>query len=143
MSVTIYGSGNAVIQVVQSTSTGQASTTSTSFVTTGLSVTITPQSTTSKILVTFSGVPFTSSTNYGYYTIYRNSTNLAGGSTTAFSECSTSQVGTNASFTFLDSPSTTSATTYTVYFKASSGTVYWNDGTTTVSTITAQEISGS
>jgi subtilisin-like proprotein convertase family protein len=47
MSVSLYGSGQTVIQVVQGSSSTQTSTTSTSFVATGLTATITPQSTTS------------------------------------------------------------------------------------------------
>ena len=49
MSVSLYGSGNTVIQVVSANYNTSTSTTSTSYVTTGLSATITPQSTTSKI----------------------------------------------------------------------------------------------
>ena len=141
MSVSLYGSGQTVIQVVQGVLTTQASTTSTTFVTTGLSVSITPQSSTSKILVTVNGVGQSLSTNYCFYTIYRGATNLAA---VGFNEISSSSVGQSLSICFLDSPATTSATTYALYFKVGSSTGYVNDTANSMtSTITVQEISGS
>ena len=65
-----------VLQTQTSVLTTTASNSGAAYADTGLTVTITPQSTTSKVLVTFCGVPYTSSTNVGFYTIYRNSTNL-------------------------------------------------------------------
>ena len=135
----------SVIQTVQGVSTTSLGTTSTSFVTTGLSVSITPIATTSKVLVTatFIGSPSTS-TVYGFFTLYRGSTNLAVNSATPyFSDVSyLNNYDGTVTVTYLDSPATTSSTTYTIYFKSSNGAiVYIGDGNST-STITAMEIHG-
>ena len=144
MSVSLYGSGNTVIQVQSYNLTTSVSTTSSSYVTTGLAVSITPQSTTSKILILVEGAGACSVTNSGaYYTVYRNSTDL--GNTNGLST-----IYNNATYSgkfrgtfgmcYLDSPATTSSTTYTVYFKTNTvGTIYVNDDTTT-SSITVMEI---
>jgi hypothetical protein len=70
-------------------------------------------------------------------TLYRNSTNL-GNSNTGFGYM-TSSANTIPCITYLDSPATTSSTTYTIYTKTSAGTVYINTGAET-STITLMEI---
>ena len=106
-----------VIQVVSATDTTQRSTTSTSFATGSntLSVTITPSSTSNKIFITTSFVT-SSSTNGTFFTIYRNgTTNLGNGN--AGMAFALVDVTMNIPMTYLDSPSTTSATTYQVYFR--------------------------
>jgi len=123
----------SVIQVVSATTTSSVSTTSASFVTTGLSASITPQFSTSKILVLMqsvidSGVALTQVV----LTLYRNSTNLsANGLTNAYG--ATARLLVPASLVYLDSPSTTSSTTYTVYFC---------NGTSTGNSVTFNEASG-
>jgi len=119
----------SVLQVVQGLLTTQVSTTTLySFVTTGLTASITPSSATSKILATVSGTGFTSaSTVQGVFTLYKNSTNLSTyGFTLVYAQGATSQAG--ITFSYLDSPATTSATTYTLYFSNanSAGTVTFN-----------------
>jgi len=151
MSVTLYGSGNAVIQVVTGTyqSTNGFSTSSTSFVATPLAVTITPQSTNSKVLITVSTPSYFGSSTNAWFTIYRNSTNLATGSSpqsmvAQYSGSSGTVMPINISF--LDSPSTTSSTTYTLYVQVSGNTVQVNFSASgsgsSNATIVAQEISG-
>jgi hypothetical protein len=144
MSVSLYGSGQTVLQVVQGTTTSTTTTTSASFVATNLTATITPQSTNSKILIEVSGALDSAATNsQAVATIYRNNTtNLsnAAGFTNIFS--SAGRVIGSAAMIYLDSPSTTSATTYTVYILGSNGSsiVFPQAG---VATITLVEISGS
>ena len=92
------------------------STSSTSFVTTGIAVSITPKFSTSKILVMATGLL---QTNLGataaYVTIYRNSTNLiTQGQGTIYSSGGSEQAP--YSLLYLDSPATTSATTYKTQF---------------------------
>jgi hypothetical protein len=143
MSVSLYGSGQTVLQVVQGTySAGQSSTTSASFVTTGLTASITPQSTTSKILVLVTTTGYSTSGGNGTFTIYRNSTNLGTSSTYGFGFVNTSALWTSIAMSYLDSPATTSSTVYTVYFLSGSGTVYTNIANSN-SVITLLEISGS
>jgi hypothetical protein len=126
-----------VLQVVQGTYTGQVSTTSTSFVTTNLTASITPSSSSNKILVTVSaGDCYSTTTNKVMRTtIYRNSTNLAtAGTTPCFGNgySSAGGVTTVHSYSYLDSPATTSSTAYTVYMCAetSGGANFNQNGTT-------------
>ena len=110
-----------VLQVVQGTYSTEVSTTSNSYVTTGITATITPLFSTSKILVISSVI----ASNQGiaksaFFTIYRNSTNLASNLYSNFGQTyfSSSTAYTNTNMNYLDSPATTSATTYTVYMNA-------------------------
>jgi hypothetical protein len=128
---TVQASAGSVLQVVNTTfqATGASnyfSTASTSFVTTGLAVSITPKFSTSKILVIVTGLlQSNASANGVYITVYRNSTNLATGtspSATAYIRSGGGGVLTTPTSTVIyDSPATTSSTTYTVYAAAESG----------------------
>jgi hypothetical protein len=98
-------------------------TTSTSFVATGLSVSITPSSTSSKIFASLQGGAFyqggTASQVTMRTTIYRDSTNL-GNSDYGLNRHSGDGGTWNIhphSCSVLDSPSSTSSLTYEVYFK--------------------------
>ena len=116
-----------VLQVVQGTSSTQFDTTSTSFVATNLQVSITPSSATSKIYISVTGGVGTSgSTVQPVYTIYRNSTDL-GVNNRGFGQAYSGAGGMNSSgaMVYLDSPATTSATTYRVYLRTNSGTATW------------------
>ena len=101
-----------ILQVVQATTTSGANTSSTSFVDTGLSAVITPKSSSSKVLVM---VDYTcSATNSSNGMIEK----LLRGSTALFSRGisygSASGIYNVNGFSHLDSPATTSATTYKV-----------------------------
>ena len=132
--------GFRILQVVQANTKTFVSTTSTSFVTTGLAASITPSSTSSKILAMVTATVEASGVGL-VGTIYRGATNI-GDATHGTGRVSS---GTNANFTFastvLDSPATTSATTYTFYMRATSGTVYFNP-VGALSTITLIEVRG-
>lgn len=149
MSVTISGSGQIVKQVVTATLVGNVATTSTSFVTTGLSATITPTSSTSKILIIHSASGYGSTTGaQATVTLYRNGSNLAGAAGFCNVYSSSGGICGNLSFDYLDSPATTSAVTYTPYFcnQNGSASVQYNTGAATntcTATITLLEISGS
>jgi hypothetical protein len=136
--------GGKVLQVVNTTSATQRTTTSTSFVDTGLSVSITPSSASSKILILFSSGGYADSTGVGsIYTLYRGASNL-GDSGNGFFQFRNG--GDNLyyglSFCVYDNPSTTSATSYNVYMKVESGgaIAYLSVGSVP-SFITALEIS--
>ena len=129
----ISGITGRIAQIIQSVSTSTASTSASgSYVTTGHSATITPTSSTSKILVT---VTFTFKNSAGYdsgFTIYRGSTNIAG-TNTNFAHGGTYTGGETefpASIQYLDSPATASSTTYTVYMlnPGSPSTLTYNAG---------------
>ena len=122
----------SIIQTIQSSLGGTLSTGSSSFVAMGLNATITPQFSNSKILVLVSiGDVYTS--NPGLVTCittYRNGTNLSSGSgySQAFAYIwgGNSAIQVNANYSFIDSPATTSATTYAMYWNSQSGTTYAN-----------------
>jgi hypothetical protein len=129
-----------VIQVVTNTTNAQVSTSSTSFVSATLAVSITPSSTSNKVFVIVTSTSQGSTTNSMYYTIYRGATNLGGTlGMTAFSNAGGNQYP--LAMSYLDSPSTTSSTTYTVYFRTSAGSVFMGENNM-VASITAMEIAG-
>jgi hypothetical protein len=139
------GIGGKVLQVVTATDDTQRSTTSTSFVTGSntLSVSITPSSATNKIFIITNFMIGLSNTNNGFYTIFRDSTNLGvGNGMMVFASSSASNEFPTA-MSFLDSPSSTSAITYQVYFRAGAAatTAHLIKGSVRAS-ITAFEIEG-
>jgi hypothetical protein len=142
-----WGAGG-ILQVVQATLGSSISTASTTFVTTGLTASITPSSSTSKIFVQVSGTGDTQAAGAQLgVTIYRNSTNVLG-SQNAFTNIygQSSRIIVPANAMYLDSPATTSAVSYTVYFNSpiATNTVIFNQlitGGTSTSTITLMEIS--
>ena len=123
---TIVGSGvGKILQVVSATSTSGTTTTSSTFQNTSLSASITPSSTSSKIFIIYStNGDGSSSTDIGT-SIFRGTasgTNLAPNTSTGLMTYQYQSEGTGA-YTgvgshFVDSPNTTSATTYTVCLKA-------------------------
>ena len=133
----------AVLQVVQNTSTSPHSNTATSFTSTGFAVTITPTSSSSKVLLNVNATISASAINVQpIVTIYRGSTNI-GDSTRGFGQTFNGAGSSHMPFstTFLDSPNTTSATTYTVFMRTNSGTYIWGADSGT-QTFIAQEIGG-
>jgi glutamine cyclotransferase len=105
-----------VVQVVNSSMNTSKSTQSTSFVATTHSVTITPKYNNSKIFLNLSGGAWHISAAQSYATFYRGSTNL-GDATYGLTQ--NEQSYSPHSFSFVDTPATTSATTYEVYWRVS------------------------
>lgn len=136
----------SVLQVVNASIGSEVASTSDTWADTGLTLTITPTSSTSKVLVSvhITGLFSSATNNYMALTLVRNSSNLINIETQAvYKAAATSATTSGTGATHLDSPSTTSATTYKVQFRnvANSGTVYICAGNGT-STITAMEIAG-
>ena len=124
----------SVLQVVNATSTSTFSTTSTSFVTTGFSASITPTSSSSKILVLLSANGFIASSSVAIWiTLYRGATELSGQANglNGISNGAGGIIGV-LNFSHLDSPATTSSTTYTIYFRTEAGTGYFNSNNSLV-----------
>ena len=130
-----------VIQVTQGTLGSRPNSSSSSYVDSGLTTTITPKFSTSKILVrcsflfSQSRTPANNQDHMKAFTIYRGSTNIAphnsafiyhqnevGGTTSDFQEQTE-----NVALEFLDSPATTSAITYSMRYK--------NDNSSTVTVV--------
>jgi hypothetical protein len=153
----------SVLQVVSATKTDTFSTSSASdVIITGITVSITPTSTSSKILVIASISVCVADTANGRFNLYRAGSaitgyrgNAAGSrvpSSNSFRGLSDGQNAYNAfslvNMNYLDSPSTTSSTDYAVYVQTN-GTIWVNrtnadpdtgDGARTASTITVMEI---
>ena len=148
-----------VLQVQSLFTANQQTTTSTSFVdVTGMSQTITPSSTSSKVLVTCSFYAAAIPSSKPYYKLLRGSTILGqitlDGIDCTFSSVNpqspdTDRAGDNVVLTFLDSPASTSEQTYKLQFRTggSSYTAYFgrrdiNDNTNAGAGITLMEIAG-
>jgi hypothetical protein len=138
------GGVGSVIQVVSAAlQIGSNSTSSTSFVSSPLTASITPTSSSSKIFVIVNSSGLISSTLYvANYSIFRNSTNLGSAAGMTFVGVAQSM---SLSMSYLDSPATTSSTSYTAYFRSNnaSGTAYLGDtlgGVSPFSSITLMEI---
>jgi hypothetical protein len=151
-----------VLQVVSATKTDAETITPSALVytdVTGLSVSITPKSTSSKVFIisTISGMSGVG-VNDGFVRLARGSTGLAVGDTagsrtragTTFNKLAGGSVF-NAPLFYLDSPSSTSALTYKIQITAGGGPLYVNktetdgDNTSyprTTSSITVMEIAG-
>jgi len=130
-----------VLQVVSATYATQVGTTGAD-TDTGLSVTITPQSTSSKILIAAVHNGFGKAGNvYAGVYLKRGSTTISIlGTTLANTQTTLTLIGASANCIYLDSPATTSATTYKTTFTSSGATAYMQtDGAT--SYIVAMEIS--
>ena len=117
-----------ILQVVHATQNTEVLTTSTSLVDTGLTATITPSATSSKIAVWYNVPILTQSNELVKFALIRGSTNILN-NVRALSQNPNGAV--NFPANYLDSPSTTSATTYKVQFghggtPSSGSAVMWN-----------------
>ena len=155
----------SVLQIVSSTKTDDFTMTGTTFADTGLSVSITPSSTSSKILISGHATLTTdSSASLGMLGLFRDSTQIClgdvsstrprilgggySGDTGLSVECTFYTIGIN----FLDTPNTTSAISYKVRLRGTGGstisrlnkTISDRDGVDprATSTLTAKEIKG-
>ena len=135
----------SVLQVVQGTLTGTTTYTSpTSFTQTSLTASITPTSASSKILIFMSYVFYNQSTGQNYQaTIYKNNTtNISPNSGNSFPVAyvdGTTRVKVPFTINYLDSPATTSSTSYTCWIKVSGGNLDFGDGSGT-GVVTLMEI---
>ena len=138
-----------ILQVVQTHVTAYSTTSSSSNSSTGLTVTITPKFSSSKVLITgnMNSCHSNAATRYARYELFK------GGSFLVYIHALVgylqNDVGYNTdfSYSYLDSPNTTSATTYDLQWSAHNGgsshfNNYGSSNNTTRSTITAYEIAG-
>ena len=145
---TVSGAGGKILQVKQGTTSTQVEASFASETSLGLAVSITPSSSSNKVFIMVQIMGSTSGTTE-FIQLVRDSTNIlipSGGSfpATIANDGGNTYPGT---INFLDTPNTTSATTYKIKIGAQSGTAHVNarqDDTTNhrfTSTITAMEIS--
>ena len=149
------GGGGGIIQIKQAYKTDQTTMSSTSFADiSGLSVAITPTRADSKILITVH--VYASCDDAGVLGLMRDSTVIGAGaggdaenSGFAMVRFTATNLGSTFSTTYLDSPATTSATTYKVRGRPTGGSnnLHINrrassDGYQLASSITVMEVSG-
>ena len=140
----ISGSFGKVLQVINAVDASETSTTSTTQSDTGLTATITPSATSSKVLVMV-GMNFGITGGSGGVgsRLMRGSTSIRGASEKSDGHGAGESSYHEAwiAFDYLDSPNTTSATTYKMQFKTnSSGQTVFTSIDNNVSTITLMEI---
>jgi len=134
-----------IIQTVQATYGTRVISSADTFIDTGLTGTITPSSTSNKILVTVSQMGLDKRTNnaYMYLTLLKGSTVIYTPNAQLLYTANTNGNSGSCTFSYLDSPSSTSAVTYKTQFKSVGGhaqvSVQWAVAT---SIITLQEVAG-
>ena len=121
------GVGGKVLQVVNAHTGTQATTTSSSYSDTGLTATITPTSTSSKILVLIQqSCAKSGADTYVNIRVYRDSTEIggvvAGRSIGYTGDSGNNYVGMGFTNSFLDTPSSTSALVYKTQFDSNNNT---------------------
>ena len=158
----------SVLQVVQTVSNAQTGYTGTSFQTvSSLTTAITPTSATSKILITLSMTWGLQDNSYAFLKLQRNGSDISGakGAPTGTQTAALMEIGVslnggtlqqhayNSNYTYLDSPATTSSTSYSIVVAAQQSgslTMYLNRGYSVsgdanniaaISTMTLMEIS--
>ena len=148
---TLHAPGH-VVQVVSNQITVWTPTASTTYINTGVQLTITPKYNNSKILIigTFNSVYTDSASEYMHMALYRDSSNINAVTSTHGQNYGSGmnglQYATALCHSYLDSPATTSATVYAFYMRSNGGgsigiNNYGSTGNnTSASTITAQEI---
>ena len=141
----IGATAGQVIQVVNATYTSFESITSSTLTNTSLSASITPASASNKILILASFSVGAGADIYVKVGLKRGSTEIVDG--VRFCPNSAANLIQSGAVTYLDTPNTTSATTYYVAAKnGGTGTVHFNSrdnsSDTSISTITLMEIKG-
>jgi len=124
--------GGKIGQVVSTNKTDKSTSTSTSFADiSGMSVSITPTATSSKIYVVVNISFGTTGNTYGGFKLLRGSTAIGLGNADGVKNQATFPASNgvlaralNSDFSILDSPNTTSATTYKVQVKINSGQTF-------------------
>ncbi len=139
----------SVLQVVQSTTVSAATSNSNSYASTGFSVAITPSATSSKILL-FCNFGWSCNTvDFGFFAFGVNGTADSNTIVTCFNQSATGATNSMyfSSLSYIFSPASISAQTYTLQFRCSNAptqSLFFNDrsigGATGLCTLTAMEI---
>ena len=132
-----------ILQVASATDGTNRSTSSQTFVTAsnGMTVNLTPSSSSNKVLVLLNCNIQMTSNNTGAVTVYRDSTNL--GSSFGFGvSYATVNMSSGMAACYLDSPNTTSQVTYQTYFRSFDGNSVNLNGSGNTANLTVMEIAG-
>ena len=135
--------GGKILQVLEDNLNTSVSSSSTSYVASGLSIAITPASTGSKFLLTLSGGTWANASDgyQAFVTFYVDGSEVS--DTGPYEQKDENHNGNGwvgHSAVCLHSPSTTSAVTYTVYYKAESGSTAHFNRTPARTVFTVMEI---
>ena len=140
------GGGGKVLQIVSATHATEVDCTSTSYTNSNLDVAITPSATSSKILI-YCNLCTSHVSGYVFYlTLYRDSTDLSGGDAQGMLMLTSpsGHMKHGSGFIYLDSPSSTSELTYSLYGRSeTSGQSLKMCNGNSVGSIIAYEIDGS
>jgi hypothetical protein len=116
----------SILQVVSANRSTATSITSASFVSSNLTATITPRSTSSKVYILATVSSGNNANTAVYLTVYRGDvstgTNLGPANGMSIYQPQAAAGNGNVNINYLDSPSTTNATTYTIAARVNSGT---------------------
>lgn len=130
----------SVLQVVSQSSSGNTGTTTntSSYVASSETLSITPTSASSKVMVFISGIAQNGTSSGGVLLyVYKDGSQLYDGGLVNFSTTGGNHIN-SFCVQYLDSPATTSSVTYTLYFRVySTGTAYLYDTQTTLMEIAA------
>lgn len=126
-----------VLQVVQGITPSSYTTSSSSLTTTGYGLSITPNFSTSRILILIAGQMDSGvANNQATIQVRRGTTDLGAGTGSSVFSAANRMIS-GIGVVYLDSPNTTSSTTYNLFFSAgSSSTITWYAG----ATVTLMEI---
>lgn len=132
-----------ILQIIESANdTTLRSTTTTTYADSGLTLTITPQATSNKILCVYfiNGYVSAATTGLGIRLV-RGSTTIVSDLDNGYGSASGNAL--NSAFFYLDNPGTTSATTYKIQYNRNqgTGTAYMNASNSPVSRFLAMEVS--
>ena len=146
--VTGAGVSGKVLQVLQTTTESEKSTSNTSFTASGIYVDITPSSASNKVLVSASFTMGSASNGPPEYKLYRAGVALPNARMSFQADASWPATTDRGSIKVLDTPNTTSATRYEIYFKRNGTATIWigrsnsKSHPTTSTNITVMEIAG-
>ena len=142
---TVQASAGSVLQVVNGVTATGASNSTNTYTDTNLTLAITPKFATSKILIiaNIAGAEKNTSNTYHQFRLVRNSTSILICDQQLGYTASSAVNSTSFGVNYLDSPATTSATTYKVQFASGNNTAAVAvQASSSNSTITLMEIAG-
>jgi hypothetical protein len=115
-----------ILQVVSASTTTQFTSASSTYATTGLTASITPQATSSKILILahIGGVNKQGSNTGVNLSLFRNGSSLSFFGARVGFDNTANECNADASCLFFDSPNTTSSTTYAIFGASSANTTF-------------------
>ena len=115
-----------IVQVKNLFTNSYLTTTSSTLVKAGVNVSITPKFSSSKVLVSISLNGVNRSAGEPRFALYRDDSSLTDLGSSVGQHASTNESG-GRSYTYLDSPATTSSIEYQIWFSTTSGTIRIND----------------